>query len=70
MATSIGPRVVGHIVIRYDKKRTPKYYVTSEPPGKVLFESNSADEAVQWAINRYNYNFAMTFPYSPGCSHN
>ena len=55
----------GRIVIRYDEKREPKYYVMEEPPGNVIFESNSADEAVQWTVDRFTYNFEITFPYQP-----
>jgi hypothetical protein len=55
----------GRIVIRYEEKRDPNYYVMEEPPGKVIFESNSADEAVQWTVDRYTYNFEITFPYQP-----
>jgi len=62
MATS-GAR--GRIVIRYNKKRESKYCVMEEPSGKVIFESNSADEAVQWTVDRFTYNFEITFPYQP-----
>ena len=57
--------ILGDIVIHFDKKRKPNYYITAGRPGKVIFESDSVHEAVQWAINRYNYNFAMSFLYSP-----
>jgi hypothetical protein len=53
----------GQIVVRYDKNRTPKYYVTAD--NKVIFESDSVENVVQWTIENYTYNFVITFPYQP-----
>ena len=64
MATSV-EKGSDRIVIRRDEKRNPEYYVVGEPSGEVLFESNSADEVVQWTVKRHTYNFEITFPYQP-----
>jgi hypothetical protein len=53
----------GQIVVRYDKNRTPNYYVTVD--NKVIFESDSVQNVVQWTIDNYTYNFVITFPYQP-----
>ena len=65
MIKPVGP--IRH-VINYDKKRSPMYYVVEEPSCKIIFETNSADEAVQWTIDRYAYNFEIKFLYQPRAS--
>ena len=64
MATSVKEES-GRVIINYDKKRGKNYFVIEEPPGQVIFESDSADEAVQWTVDRYAYNFEIKFAYQP-----
>ena len=52
----------GTIMLRYDKKRTPNYYV--KIGDKIVYESDSAQELVHWTVDRYTYNFTIDFLYS------
>lgn len=52
------------VTIYCDKKRTPKYYVTSAD-SRVLFESDDIDKVVKWTVDNYTYSFSIAFPYTP-----
>lgn len=38
------------VTIRSDKRRMPRYYITEGERSEVLFESESAIEVINWAI--------------------
>lgn len=44
------------VTVYSDKKRKPRYWVSQRKRGveEVLFESDLASEALQWAIDHYN----------------